>query len=356
MLPLLLTVGCLRSTDPLPERPEGIVFTGQVVQRGGPSGDWTGAKGVAVTAAGIGVAATTNADGKFRLTRLPINHFITLRLTAARTSSAAQARLPQSRVLEPERALFDREVLDLGTIELGPGGALEGRALLSDGLGAPPVGVGGTLVVVPTTTFKAVTDVDGRFQLPDLPEGTFELVAFHPGYLPARLERVGVFPGGTINTKDLVLAKGAAQDVSVRGRARILGDDTDTGHAGITVRFGVEGTEDPIFETTTGPDGQYAASLAPGVYHVTATRDGYGKILLQGVAVLPEGVLGLVDIYLAAPTDGDGDGDGLLDSEDEDDDNDGCIDEFDDFPQDPAFCVDTDGDGLANEVDDDDDG
>ncbi|MCA9556243.1 MAG: hypothetical protein KC933_39830, partial [Myxococcales bacterium] len=78
-LSLLLTVGCLRSTDPLPERPEGIVFTGQVVQRGGPSGDWTGAKGVAVTAAGIGVAATTNADGKFRLTRLPINHFITLR-------------------------------------------------------------------------------------------------------------------------------------------------------------------------------------------------------------------------------------------------------------------------------------
>ncbi|MCA9550196.1 MAG: hypothetical protein KC933_09180, partial [Myxococcales bacterium] len=81
-----------------------------------------------------------------------------------------------------------------------------------------------------------------------------------------------------------------------------------------------------------------------------------GKVLLEGVAVLPEGVLGLVDIYLSAPTDGDFDGDGVPDSVDEDDDNDGCIDAFDAFDLDPAFCLDTDEDGIANEIDDDDDG
>ncbi|MCA9553062.1 MAG: carboxypeptidase regulatory-like domain-containing protein, partial [Myxococcales bacterium] len=259
ILGILATAGCIRSAPELPSRPEGAVISGQVVQRGGPSGDWVPATGVSVTVAGLGVTASTNADGAFRLERLPVNHIMTVRLTAVRTSTDAPI---QRRVLDPVRPILDRAALDLGTLRLGPGGDLTGRALVRETAEGAAAGVGGTLVVLTQTAFKAVTDEAGHFQLPDLPEGNFDLVAFRPGYLPARQGGVAVLPGGTVTAKDLILQRGDAPDVVVSGSARILGDASDTGHSGITVRFAVDGAETPSAEVTTGPDGRYAVSLA----------------------------------------------------------------------------------------------
>jgi hypothetical protein len=347
--------GCLRSVDDLPERPEGAIVSGQVVTRSGASGDWAAAPGVAVSIAGLGVSATTNADGFFSLTRLPVNRLLAVRLTGPRGPGEAA----RSRVLDPVRPLLDGQTIDLGVVRLGPGGALAGRALLQDGLEAAPRGAGGTLVVLAQTTFKAVTDEAGLYQLPDLPEGTFELVAFQPGYLPARVDGVEVLAGATVTPRDLVLLEGEAAAVTVSGFARVLGAASpDAGHEGITVRFEAEGGGAVAMDATTGPDGAYSLSLPAGVYRVTAQRTGLASVVLQGVAVLPEGVLGLVEIYLAAPGAADFDGDGVPDSEDDDDDNDGCRDAVDAFPQSPAFCFDNDGDGVADEIDldDDDDG
>ncbi|MCA9548707.1 MAG: hypothetical protein KC933_01655 [Myxococcales bacterium] len=340
--------GCWRSVPDLPDRPEGALAEGQVVSRAGALGDWAPTAGVAVTVAGLGLSGSTDDDGIFSLARLPVNHLLTLSITAPRREPGPVRR----RVLSPRRALLDGEKLDYGALQLGPGGTLRGRALLRATGAAEPTGQGGVLVVLAQTAFKAVTDEGGAFQLPGVPEGDFELVAFSPGYLPARLERVPVLPGGTVTAQDLVLEAGEAEPRLVSGLARILGADV---HDGITVRFEGEGAAPATAEAITGADGAYSVTLPPGVYHVTAAKDGFGKVLLQGVAVLPEGVLGLVEIYLVSPLEGDFDGDGIPDDRDEDDDNDGCVDVFDAFPLDPSGCTDSDGDGISDELDDDDD-
>ena len=68
---------------------------------------------------------------------------------------------------------------------------------------------------------------------------------------------------------------------------------------------------------------------------------------------------GCLDEYDVFPNDEkecyDNDEDGTGDNADEDDDNDGCLDEDDDFPYDAMECLDTDGDGVGNNADEDDD-
>lgn len=351
---LLAASGCVRSVE-LPERPEGLTVTGQVVARDLAAGDWRGLPGVSVAVRGSTFRGLTNEDGSFQLDRLPLDVPLVLELEGPRGDGIPARR----RVLDPVVGLVDGQALDLGTVRLAPGGTMTGRALTFDD-DLPPTGAGGVLVVAVGTAFKAVSDADGAFTMAGLPEGSVDVAAFLPGYRPARSEGVQIRPGSTTTLEDLELEPGEAAAVTVTNtarRAEAAGEDV--GHAGINLDFVQEAAETPDDAFTaraiTTDDGTYRVELPVGVYRLTASDPRANPVTVRGIAVLEAGVLGLPPLILTARTDGDVDGDGVPDDQDSDRDNDGCADDVDAFPTDPTECRDSDMDGTGDALDDDDD-
>ena len=146
---------------------------------------------------------------------------------------------------------------------------------------------------------------------------------------------------------------------NVAGAALLL-DRGETGHGGITVRLHLESDPEVVLgPATTADDGSYELENVPtGVYRVSFEFAGYVSVNMPGVAVLNEGVIGLLTARLAPQPMGDNDGDGILDDADPDDDNDGCPDIDDSFPTNPFECSDNDNDGVGDneDIDDDNDG
>lgn len=346
--------GCVRSVD-LPEQLEGATMTGQVVARDATTGDWRSLAGVSVSVRGSTFRTLTNEDGAFKIDRLPLGVPLSLELVGPREAGQP----PRRRILDPEIALVDGQALSLGTLRLAPAGTVQGRTLLqTDSL--PPTGQGGTLVVAVGTAFKAVSDETGGFVLSGLPEGTFDVAAFRPGYRPVRVEGVPISPATATTLEDMVLRAGATSTITVSNTARRADvSDPDAGHVGITLDFVREpatlSDEPTSIRAITTDDGTYRVELPVGIYTLNASEPNLIPITLTGIAVLEEGVLGLPSLTLSPRTAGDTDGDGLPDATDPDDDNDGCLDTVDAFPLIAAFCFDNDGDGIADEVDPDDD-
>lgn len=343
--------GCIRSAAELPERPEGAIVSGQALVRDLASGDWVAQAGVSVAIVGRSRRTTTDDTGRFQLDRLPLDTPLTVTLQAPR----APGEPLRARRLAPVQAIIDGQTIDLGTVRLSRPGAVSGRVLLRDAPDALAEGRGGTLVVATGTSFRAVTAADGTFTLPGLPEGFYDIVAFAAGFTPEGVEGVAVIAAGTTELQDITLLAGPGPEVTVTSRARRADISEDAGHAGISVRFDDEQDDTRSFEATSADDGAYSVTLPVGVYVASASADGLGTEIQTGVAVLGEGVLGLAPFFLSAPAEADFDGDGIPDSEDPDDDNDGCLDEADVFPRNPAYCFDNDEDGIADAIDPDDD-
>ena len=224
-----------------------------------------------------------------------------------------------------------------------------------EGAGLPQPAAG-ALVVVAGTPFKAITGQDGRYLLPGVPEGAFSLAFFHAGHAPGRVPGIRVAPGAYTQVRDVTLM--ASRDLplrEVRGSARLHGADDSRG---IEVRLIDE--VDPtrvLGPVETSADGSWSIDGVPtSVYRARFVREGWGSVELPGVAVLVEGVVGLVPVLLTAAAANDLDGDGIPDELDPDIDGDGCLNEEDVAPRDPFFCRDTDGDGIPDELDPDIDG
>ncbi len=341
------SAGCVRTLPDLPEPLEGVLLLGRLVKRDATSAGLAPVKGARVSIIGQARSAETDADGRFQLARVPVG---TLRLVVALRDSQGQLRIVK--LFERIEALADGQAINLGTVELLGTGDLRGQVRRSD---VPAVGEAeGTLVVVPETAYRSVVGRDDRYLLPGLPEGVFDVVAFREGYRPARVEAVRVEPGGVREVQPLLLVPGPPVEVDVRGLVRLEGR---TEHSGARVLFRSEtASTSPGRLASTDVVGQYTLRVPAGVYRVDVSADGFRPTTLVGVAVLPEGVLGLSDVRLAATTDGDSDGDGVPDSLDDDDDDDGCLDVEDAFPLDPIGCRDLDGDGVPDGLDLDTDG
>lgn len=346
---LLFSLGCIRSTADIPAQGEGGFVTGTAVARSALSAELVGREGVRVDAIGVSTFAATNTDGFFQLKRLPLAQ---LQIRLRRPGMAGEPEV--ERRLDPIDVLVDGQTIDLGEIRLLGDGGLAGRVLTRSDPSQPPRGVGGALVVLTKTAFKAITEPDGQFRVIGLPQGEFDVAVFAPGFRPAVVPELEIKPGTQTTVRDVLIFEGAPSMTTVSGNAQRTDSDD---HNGITVRFIDEQTGEEIGSTTTNAAGEYSLMLPTGVYRARYEADGYGAAEVAGVAVLDEGVLGLVQVFLVRFDPDDLDGDGIPNATDPDRDGDGCIDaEGDAFPDDPNYCFDTDMDGVADELDPDDDG
>ncbi len=354
LLLLLGPLSCLRSLPDIPSSPNGVTVAGRVVERDVISGDLVAVAGVRVAVAGTGASVRSADDGRFELPSLPLGP---MRLVFLRP---ATGRDPIT--LKVVGGLFGRvdgERLFLGDVDVRDPGTLRGEVVVA---GAPePRLAEGTLVAVAETAYRAVVDERGEYVLARLPEGgTFDVVAFRSGYAPARLRGVSVLANAALELSPLVLeAAGPETSRRVEGRARLEGR-ANAGHAGITLSCASEtsSTAAPV-SATTSDAGDVSLLLPFGLYRCEASHPAASPLRLAGVAVLPEGVIGLPALRLALlgdPATADLDGDGVVDANDPDRDGDGFANGMDVAPDDPEVAVDTDGDGVGDALDLDDDG
>lgn len=339
-------VGCIRSTADIPAPGEGAFLTGSVVEPDRVEGGFRPATSAVVRVVGTSASRQVDERGFFQIDRLPLG-----RLQVEILRPAGPGQQAAGVLLPPVTPKVDGQTLDLGEVRLAGTGTLEGRVY---GAGAPPLPLGGALAVVTRTAFKGVSDNNGTYLVPGLPEGTLEVVVFASGYAPGQLGGAQATANVITRLGDLVLeASTASVSSTVRGVAKLWGVDD---HGGITVAFVNELEPTRRLETRTDAAGNFVQEVPVGIYRVRFGKEGYLPVELAGVAVLEEGVLGLEAATLYPGTPGDSDGDGVPDGEDPDQDNDGCPNEVDAFPADPFGCADTDGDGVPDELDPDDDG
>ena len=185
---------------------------------------------------------------------------------------------------------FDRDLPDTVILghTLGPDGALAGAEVTVRELDAPAssssfsisfgAGDGTTIDVSGEGDRRVRTATDGSFELRGLPAGSrLEVVAQHPGLLPARSEPIRLHAGEHRTGVDLRLAPGAALLVRVLG----AGTGTPAGTVSLSLvpvlaELGPDGDPlpDPALEAAKGEtDARGEArleGLAPGRYRLIA--------------------------------------------------------------------------------------
>ncbi|MEQ9502405.1 MAG: carboxypeptidase regulatory-like domain-containing protein [Deltaproteobacteria bacterium] len=353
---ILGSTGCIRSVDSIPGPGEGGFVSGRVVERDLVSEDLVGSVNVQVRALGTSASVASNNEGRFQLARLPLDK---VKIEFKKRGRIGEPEL--GRVLDPIRILAPGQDVGLGDVRLLGDGALVGRVSTIEEASGTPRPASGASVVLAQTSFKAVAQTDGTFLVTRLPQGTVDVVAFLPGYVPAVVSGVSITPGTETTVRPIVLQAGPtpAQDVTGRARKADQVRLMSPNHGGITVRWLDETTGEEAGSATTDASGNYTVSgLAVGAYRVRFEAEGYGTADVPGVAVLPDVVIGLLDGYLIRFDPDDLDGDSIPNAMDPDRDGDGCIDGdgTDDYPDDPAYCLDTDEDGIPDELDPDRDG
>lgn len=173
---------------------------------------------------------------------------------------------------------------DVVTLRLRPGHALVGR-VVEDGTGAP-VAEATVRVLQPVGAMETTTDVDGRFAVPDLAEGTYTVETLAAGY------DIDVQAGIQVGS-----AAATELPISLRPGAVLKGavTDGDSGDAlsGVTVSVIAErGSGDdraPVFEIAAETDASGAYELS-GVSRAdalfVARLDGYATFRRR--VVIPE--------------------------------------------------------------------
>ena len=340
------STGCIRSPSEVEAPGEGGLVSGAVLVLDPVTGRPAPRPGVEATLIELGQTVRTDVDGRFRFDRIPIGRW---RVRLFQPEDAD--RITRERLLDPFEVFVDGQTVELGNLELRDSGGLAGVVLTRPEAGAletPP----GTLVVLAETAFRAVTNSNGAYLLPEAPEGSFSLLAFRAGFAPGRVG-IEVKPGSIETVSDLVLTPGMTPTTEVNGEVLLppgLSPDN------VAVEFlNIQDPSIRLGALSNDAGGFTVADVPVGPYSVTFAKDGFVSVLLEGVAVLPEATVGLRRVRMRPRPDGDLDGDGIPNDEDDDRDNDGCPDSLDDFPDDPFACGDTDGDGVDDLFDEDDD-
>lgn len=236
--------------------------------------------------------ATAGADGRFTVRHLTAGRY---ELLAVHPDHATR-RLPPIQVPEGE-------TVDLGTIELAPGGRLAGRVV--DPGGAPVEGVSVTAGAARETDFEAMllgasrrSDFDGHFELTGLTlEEPLRLTASHADY-PA-VELTGI---------ELPLAEPLLIELR-RGASlfgRVLGphdQPIEGARVWAEVRVPIDGGSRSAGSghAVTGADGGFEIEgLGAGALRLTARAEGYPAGEVGGLTIGEDGDVGPIEIRLAA--------------------------------------------------------
>ena|GEM_PF-5609720 len=342
---ILVLPGCFRTVSDIPAPSEGVTILGRMVKTDLSRVEKQPVANVSVSLSGRPQSLVTKEDGIFTFYRVPLGE-IQLRVSQPNPAGRLRTLLRIDDIL----AVSDGQVLNLGDVELFGTGDIRGQVEL---VNANEASAEGALVAIVGTPYRAVVDKENGYRINDLPSGRIDVVTFKSGYVPGRLDGVLVQPNEISNIRPIQLVPGDTPNVVVDGKV-FLSDNTPPG--GVEVRFSsATSSVTKNLSATTDTDGLFRLELSVGIYSVTFRKEGYVPQLLSGVVVVNEGALGLRTVYLAPVDTSDSDQDGITDGEDPDDDNDGCLDEVDQFPNDPEVCVDSDGDGIGDALDDDDD-
>ncbi len=239
--------------------------------------------------------ARTAPSGRFRLGRLESGTPYLLRLSKTGFAPAT-AELPPLTPGQPVSNL--RIVLRKGRTGFGrvvnraeqpvPGATVALRPAFSGDLQMQMV----VSLESGDDSYEATTGSDGRFEVRDLPVGTWDLSVQGKGYAPLRVPGLGIPEGGgSTDLGTVILAPGAPVDGYVVDREGhpIAGAEVHVSEAdsGFATRFLEERSSPP---TVTGADGFFRIEdRRPGeTIDLVAGRTGYAPDALPGVEVPAE--------------------------------------------------------------------
>lgn len=245
--------------------------------------------------------ATADAEGRFELRHLPPGRFDLI----ARAAGFVPRTLPGIEVPPGTAAV------DLGTVALSPGAAIEGRVV--DLRGQP---IAGAAVMVSLDELSslaspmpsldeltgATTDTEGRFRIPDLAPGTVVgLKVMAPGRVDAEV------PGIEAPTPSPV-------EIVLRPAARVAGRVVDERRQGIAEAqvvltaeaqravFGGQALPGgALGQTMTDAAGAFVIEgVAPGTATLVATASGYRPARREGIEVAEGAEVAGIEVELSA--------------------------------------------------------
>lgn len=151
----------------------------------------------------------------------------------------------------------------------------------------------GIQVFFPGTPWNSWTDKEGKFRIPEIDPGTYELVIKLSGFETYRRENIQISSGGKITLLPITLIKleHGFETGKVLGTVEVE-DADDFGD----VQVGVDNTPFAIF---TEPDGAYAFPRIPsGTYSLSFSKPGYKSIENIPVSVEPGEIVSIPKVFL----------------------------------------------------------
>ena len=344
---LALSVGCIRDIPDLPDPTEGGFITGQIVQRDPQSGTLVPREGVRVRATSWSGSVLSDENGYFELRRLALGA----------VQVVAELRDLNGKVVSGAyrnaNLLSDAQVYSVGVMRIDEDSTLTGKIVDARTATSSVGSIPGAIAAVVGTPFQAVGDVNA-FSLRAIAPGTFDVAGYAANLAPGLRRDVQARPGERVEISDIELTSLAGTaSIAVEGTV-ILDDGADP--TGTTVELREMLDPDSLATASAASSGAFSASVLPGMYRVSFTKEGYIPLAIPNVLVTADGIYGLGEPRLAVGPAGDMDGDGVADAQDDDRDNDGCANGVDGWPEDPRYCLDGDGDGIPDELETDADG
>ncbi|PKL75816.1 MAG: hypothetical protein CVV27_13385 [Candidatus Melainabacteria bacterium HGW-Melainabacteria-1] len=240
---------------------------------------------------GTDLQTWTDAEGNFAFPEVPVDHSFAL------IAEKADADGKNYQVRTTRRIPATQPNLALEALTLNKTGSASGQISLADG--TTPEGIE---VYLAGTTLATRTDAQGRYALPDIPAGDYQLTAITSGY-QAITEPLQVQSGATTPLKPLTLPRESAQT----SFGHLTGQILDQGKALAGARVSLVGPELTEFQVTlTDEQGNYTlAHIKPDQsYDLIVSRPFYetkvmpltlaaGESLTQNLELTPLQLLSL---------------------------------------------------------------